>query len=279
MHSAAKATAAVLTITGLIAASIVVAKLTPASNPVTAAHSVIEVAPSTSPSPQPLDQSTPEAALRKLSTAIRQDNVNDIEACASFSDPANQETGDAIRTSFLHSAAICRIDQAWTAAFGHHMKIEGFELTIFPGLHGGFEEIFDRTLSNLKPGDVKIDDETATIRVHVPSKEMNEYGQGSWVGASLIMRRHGNQWQLDAPASVRLEILLEPLQRDSRHALIQVNTETRAILENAAAAIEAGNLKTPKQASDQIHAELWKSLNGLKLTNISIHTLPKRTTR
>jgi RNA polymerase sigma factor (sigma-70 family) len=276
INSAAKVAATTLAIAGLITAAIVVTKHAPAANPLATAPLTSPAIPSTAPSSEPLNQSTPEAALRKLSTAIREDNVDDIEACVSFADHSNQEIGDAIRTTFLYSAAVCRIDRAWMTAFGTHMKIEGFELTTFPGLHGGYEEIVDRTLSNLKPGDVTIDGQTATIRVHVPRKEMAEFGQVAWADASLVMRRQGNDWQLDAPASIRLEILLEPQPRDPRQTLIQINTEACATLRQAADAIETGQIKTPKQASDQIHAELWKSLHEAKLTNIAIHNLPSR---
>jgi RNA polymerase sigma factor (sigma-70 family) len=279
LNSGAKAAVAVVAIAGLVVAGAVVANHSPAANPVAASLLISPAIPSTSPSSEPLDQSTPQNTLRKLSAAIRQDNPDDIDACVSFTNPANQEVGDAIRTTFLHSAAMCRIDRAWLNAFGHPMKIEGFELNIFPGLQGGFEEIFDRTLIALMPGDVIIDDQTATIRVHVPRKEMAEYGQASWADATLVMRRQGNQWRLDAPASIRLEILLEPLPSDSRRMLIQVNTEGRATLEKAAKEIEAGDLKTPHQASDQINAELWKTLHILKLTNIAIHNLPKIASR
>jgi RNA polymerase sigma factor (sigma-70 family) len=274
VFAAAKIAAAVLALGGLVTVGVVVAKLAPNANRMATAQATTPTIPSTAPSSEPLNQSTPLDTLRKLSAAIRQDNPADIEACVSFTDHANQEIGDAIRTSFLHSAAVCRADRAWTTAFGQHMKIEGFELTIFPGIHGGLEELFDRTLRGLQPGDVTIDGQIATIRVHVPRKEMAEYGQAAWANASLVMRRQGDQWQLDAPASIRLEIFLTPAPSDPRLTLIRVNTETAAVLHKAAEAIEVGKLKTPTQASNQIHAELWKSLNALKLTNVAIHTLP-----
>jgi RNA polymerase sigma factor (sigma-70 family) len=277
--SATKAAASLLAIASLITAGIIVAHHAPAAPPIAASRMATPAIPSTAPSSEPLDQSTPEAALRKLSAAIRQDNPDGIETCVSFTDHSNQENGDAIRTTFLHSAACCRLDHAWMTAFGTHMKIDGFEMAIFPGLHGGLEEIIDRTLSGLKPGDVQIDGETATIRVHVPRQNMDQYGQGAWDDASLVMRRQGDRWQLDAPATIRLEIILDPPLRDPKGMLIRMNNEAGVIMHKAAEEIESGELKTPKQASDQINKELWKSLNGLKLKNFAIHNLPKVHTR
>jgi RNA polymerase sigma factor (sigma-70 family) len=279
VFAAVKIAAAVLALAGLVTVGVVVAKLTPGADRMTAAQTTTPTVPSTAPSSEPLNQSTPLDTLRKLAAAIRQDNPADIEACVSFTDSPNQEIGDAIRTSFLYSAAVCRANRAWTIAFGHPMKIEGFDLAIFPGLHGGFEEIFDRTLSGIKSGDVTIDGQTATVRVHVPHNEMAEFGQGAWDNASLVMRRQGDQWQLDAPASIRLEILLEPRPTDSWRTLIRVNTEGVATLHEAADAIEAGKFKTPRQASNHIHDELWKSLRASNLTNIAIHTLPNNVSR
>ncbi len=282
-----KGAAAALAIGGMVAVSIVAAKQEPAMNPVVAAPipaaPVSAAAPgngaATMPSSDTLNQATPVNALRKLAQAIREDNVDDIDACVSFTDRANPGNGDALRATMVCNGATCRADQAWLIAFGQKMKVEGFGFDIFPGLQGGFEELIDKALDGLKAGDVTITEDTATVRVRITNGQMPRYGQAAWSDASLIMRREGNQWRLDAPASVTLEIHYEPKQADSSRVFIQSGAELSRIMHKAADAIEAGELKTPKQASDQIRTEFWDVLHGFQLTNATINTLPKSPNR
>jgi RNA polymerase sigma factor (sigma-70 family) len=216
-------------------------------------------------------QATPVDTLLKLTAAIRDDSPEDIDACVWFDDP---KVGQALRVIFLTNAAICRTDQAWLAAFDQHLQVEGFDFDVFPGLHGGFEELFKRTLDALTPPDVKIDGQTATVSVHVLRQEMEPFGQGEWANAALVMRLVGDRWLLDAPASIQGVIDLQPKQADGLGVFVTAETRLAHLLDDTARAIKAGELKTPDDASARISRQNLQCLHDLNLTNLNVNVLP-----
>jgi hypothetical protein len=216
-------------------------------------------------------QATPVDTLLKLTAAIRDESPEDIDACVWSDDP---KVGQALRVIFLTNAAICRTDQAWLAAFDQHLQVEGFDFDIFPGLHGGFEELFKRTLNALTPQDVKIDGQTATVTVHVLRQEMEPFGQGEWANAALVMRLVGDRWLLDAPASIQGVIDLQPKQADGLGVFVTAETRLAHLLDDTVRAIKAGELKTPDDAGARISQQNLQCLHELKLTNVHVNVLP-----
>jgi RNA polymerase sigma factor (sigma-70 family) len=226
---------------------------------------------------QPInDQSSPTFTLLKLSAALRDGNMDDVNACVSFTDNDNPELGDALRQEFTVNAATCRINDMWKKAFNQRMKIEGFGFDVFNGLHGSFEELIDKAMDAARADDTSITGDTATVRLHLPRDVMAPYGQGSWCESSLVFHRKNDIWQLDAPASIRLDINLTPRQPDGFTTFTHTNTDLVKIMDETAAAIAAGHFKTAREASDAFNKEYWESLHGAGLANIVINTLPNK---
>jgi uncharacterized protein (TIGR03067 family) len=221
-----------------------------------------------------LSASKPTYTLLRLAAAILDDDRPLVESCASFSDKADGEMAEVVHSEVLWNAGWCRVGQEWMKAFGTPARVDGFDFDVFPGLHGGYEQLLDRALNRLTPGDITIEGDSASVRLHLLARETDSFGQGAWRGASLRLWCTKGRWVLDAPATTRIGVTLQPSQTDPLRIAAQLNYEIARIFEDAAGKIHSKAFKRSSEASDWIAKAIHEASSHMGEVNMNLNTLP-----
>ncbi|HMB95812.1 MAG TPA: hypothetical protein VKK61_07210, partial [Tepidisphaeraceae bacterium] len=240
-----------------------------------------QAAPAAAPATQPIDQSTPTLALRKLALAIRADNLGMIDSCLT-DDGTDPEVANFARSIFHLDAASYRLNHAWNATFKMPMKVTGFSFLMFETLDGGFDALFDKTLDVPNGPDVKIDGNTAMIRIGIPRETFTGTGpdrdaaQGRWSGAMLVLTKVNGDWKLNTDRSFTIMVNVNaPGSNDSKYLTMQkLQDAFHDGLDKVAADIENGTITTPADAASQGHDAAMDASASCGVRGDNINILP-----
>jgi RNA polymerase sigma factor (sigma-70 family) len=245
------------------------------------ASSPAPIAAAPAPAIQSPDQSTPAGALRKLSLAIRADNSTAIDACLT-DDGTDSESAGMVRAYFHEQGAVYRLEHAWMTAFKEPMHIPEFSFATFTTLDGGFETLFDKTLDAPGGPQIKIDGNTATIRIGLPPELFVGTGidrrpeLGRWSGAMLVMSQVKGQWKLNTDQSFTFILNINaPRGTQTRMALTQkVEQAFHDVLDKIAADIDTGTIATPASAASISHTACMEVFQECGVRGNSIAIMP-----
>lgn len=233
------------------------------------------------PTTQPIDQSTPTSALRKLTLAIRADNLAMIDSCLT-DDGTDPEMANLARSLFHMQGAVYRLYHAWDAAFKVPVRVPGFSFNMFEYFDGGFDTLFEKTLDVPNGPEVKIDGNMATIRIGIPREAFTGTGpdradaDGRWSGGMIVLTKVNGDWKLNTDRSFTIMVNVNaPGSTDPKYVTMQkVQDAYHDALDKVAADIENGTITTPGDAGNQTHDAAMQASASCGVRGDNIDILP-----
>jgi hypothetical protein len=239
-----------------------------------------EVAPATQPV-NAYNQATPVDALKKLSTAIHQDDRAAIDSCLT-NDGTDPAMAALVRAQFQMNAAWCHVQRASSAAFkttnGVPFKNLGFNF--FPYLNGGYEALIDSMFAQATPPPVKIEEDIASVKITLPPAQFGGPGAERelrrWSGAMLVLKRVGSDWKLDTARTINMvahnDLVVK--KADPMKADLQLTNMLNDALEDGAGQIESGELATAASAGEAMERSLNDAFEACHVRQMSFMDLP-----
>jgi hypothetical protein len=216
-----------------------------------------------------------------LSLAIRSDNETLIDACLS-DDGTDPELAGMARAWAHEQAAVCRLQAAWAAKFNIPMNVPGFSFVMFPIMDGGMEKVFDKILQTPGGPQVKIDGNTAMVRITIP-KEMftgtgpdRDTGLVHWSGGMLVLSKVGDDWKLNTDRSFTIIMNINaPGSTNTKLVTAQKLGEAlHDALDKVADDIENGTLASPADAANAAHSAAGQAFQDCGVAGCNTVILP-----
>ena len=230
---------------------------------------------------QPSDQSTPADTLRKLSTAVQNNDRAAITECL-CDDGKDPDAAALGRAYFIEQAGVWHLQKAWRDKFKAAMDVPGLNFEDFPG-HGTFETILSRCVDYPSGLEATIDGDTAQIRVPLPRDAFSSPGPGRiaalerWSGAMLVFKQIDGNWRLDTERTFNF---IGGVARHLGNADDSLAIEAKVAvglgngLNAIAADIESRKLGTRQRVIDAIVAAATKAFNDARVDGSTLMTLP-----
>jgi RNA polymerase sigma factor (sigma-70 family) len=259
---------------------------TPSPTPAQHQPAQIAAAVATAPlladvSAQPSDQSTPADTLRKLSTAVQNNDRAAINECL-CDDGKDPDAAALGRAYFVEQAGVYHLLKAWKDKFKSAMNVPGLNFEDFPG-HGTFETILSQCVDFPSGLEATIDGDTAQIRVPLPRDAFSSPGPGRvaalerWSGAMLVFKQINGNWKLDTD---RTFTFLGGVARHPGNADDSLAIEAKVAvglgdgLSAVAAGIESGKYGTRQRVIEAIVAAATKAFTDARVDGTTLMTLP-----
>jgi RNA polymerase sigma factor (sigma-70 family) len=243
------------------------------------------MADNNTPATQPVtvgSQATPIDALKKLSTAIHQNDHAAIDACLT-DDGTDPQVAALVRALFFQNAAWCHVQRASSTAFKTtDVPFKTLSFTMFPYLGGGYEAMIDRMLAQPVPPEIKVDGETASVKVNLPPALFGGSGTDRarelerWSGAMLILKKVNGDWKLDTTRTINIIVHNDLLDRkaDPMKVDLQLTNMLSDALEDGAGQIESGQLGSPAAAGDVMERSLIDAFRACHVNFMGFTDLP-----
>jgi RNA polymerase sigma factor (sigma-70 family) len=228
-----------------------------------------------------VDQSTPTAALRKLSIAMRAGNLAMIDECLS-DDGGDAEMAAFVRADLHEQAAVYHLDHAWTQKFAQPVSVPDFGFDAFPFLGGGFETLIDRVLGKAGGPTIKVDGDIATVRIDLPRESFTGSGPqriaewGRWSGASLVMNKSNGKWKLNTDRSLTIMLNISAPGSTTTRLVTAAKLEEALhdALEKVAGQIDAGQFANATEAGAAAHAAAIAAFADRGVQNLNTLHMP-----
>jgi RNA polymerase sigma factor (sigma-70 family) len=233
------------------------------------------------PAAEPIS-STPIEGLRNFSSALKKDDAKAIDACLT-DDGSDPEMAAVIRAQFHMDAAWCHVQRAASKSFKTHgVPFKSLSLNIFPYLNGGYEAMFDAMLAAPVLPEVKMDGETASIKVNLPKAVFGGTGPNRattlehWSGAMLIFRKVQGDWKLDTSGTINMipQNNLADKKADPLKVDLQLTNMLTDALQDGASQIESGQLGSSAAAGDAMEHSLIDAFQACHVNGMSFLDLP-----
>jgi RNA polymerase sigma factor (sigma-70 family) len=230
---------------------------------------------------QPMDQSTPIDALKKLSTAVQSDDRAAIAQCL-CDDGADPDAAAAARGFFIEQAGVCRLLKAWQDKFGGPMNVPGLNFDDFPG-HGTFETILAQILEFPGGLGTTVDGDIAQVKIPLAPDAFMSSGPdripalGHWSGAMLVLKQVDGNWKLDTDRTFNFVVnaARQPGNNKSTLAIMAIiGSKLGDGLTATAADIESGKDPTPQRAISGITTAATSAFRDARVDGAAFMTLP-----